>query len=96
MHRAWHRVELGVVNASGLAEPAGRGRELVPDPIEIDALAPRHEPLHIRTAKAEVPEQRIFQDFFPWPNAGQRRIDENKSRGPLGILRGKSVADHRE
>jgi hypothetical protein len=41
-----------------------------------------------------VPEQGIFEDFFPRPDAGHRRIDQNKARDALGILRGKSIADH--
>jgi len=44
--------------------------------------------------EAEVPEQRIFQDFFPRSNAGQRRIQQSKSRYAVGMLRRESVANH--
>jgi hypothetical protein len=41
-----------------------------------------------------VPEQRVFEDLLPRPDAGQRCVDENEPRDAVGILRGKSIADH--
>src|SRR5262245_2163883 len=49
MHGAQH----GVHNdCSVFAEPAGRGRELFPETVEINAFATGDEALHVRTAKA--------------------------------------------
>ena len=80
MHGAGQGVELGVVLARGLRE-CGRGRrKLVPEAVEIDALAPRDQPLHVRSAEAEVPEQRVLQDFLPRTDAGQRRVDQDEAR----------------
>ena len=94
MHRARHRVELGIVRARRFAE-ARRGRgKLVPEAIEIDALAACHQPLHVRPAEAEVPEQRVLEDLLPRPDAWHRRIDQDEARDSLGILRGKGIADH--
>src|SRR5262249_52936196 len=52
MHGARHGVETRVMIASVFAEPAGRGRELVPETVEINALAPGDETLHVRAAEA--------------------------------------------
>src|SRR5262245_39711936 len=94
MHRARQRVEFGVVLAGGFAEAAGRGRKFVPEAIEVDALATGDQPLHVRAAKAEVPKQGILEDFFPWPDAWERRVDQDEARNALRKLRGESVPHH--
>ena len=85
MHRAGQRVELRVVPPRRFAEAIGRGRELVPEAVEVDALAAGDEPLHVGPAEAEVPEQRVLQDLFPRPDAGHRRVDQHQPPHPLGI-----------
>src|SRR5215470_3884372 len=94
MHGARKGVELGVVLACSLAEPARSGRKLVPEAIEIDALTSRDQALHVGPAKTEMPEQRVFKDLLPWPDAGERRVDESKARDTGGILSGQRIADH--
>src|SRR5215470_2181212 len=70
VHGARQRVELRIVIACGFTEPARVRGELVPEAIEIDALAPRDQPLHVRTAKAEMPQQWIPQDLLPGADPG--------------------------
>src|SRR5262245_61942749 len=94
MHRARQRVELGVVLARRFAETRRCRRELVPEPVEIDALATLDQSFHVRPAKAEMPEQRIFEDFIPWPDAGQWCIDQDEARHAAWILRRKGIPDH--
>src|SRR5262245_40042515 len=94
MHCAWHRVEFRVVGAGRFAESSRVRSKLIPEAVEIDALPARHQPLHVWSAEAKVPEQRVFEDLLPWPNAGQRSINENEPRDPIRILRSKRVADH--
>src|SRR5262245_15534761 len=94
MHSALHGVPTRITIASVFAEPAGRGRELVPETVEINAFAAGDEALHVRTAKAKMPEQRVFEDFFPWSDTGQRRVNQSKPCDALWMLRGKRIADH--
>src|SRR5438045_9736670 len=94
MHGPWLRIELGVMLARGFSESGRIGGELVPRSIEVDALAAGDESLHIRAAKAEMPEERVFEDFLPWSDARQRRIHQNKPRDPAWVLRCEGIADH--
>ena len=68
MHGARTRVQLRVMPPSRLAETARSGGELVPKPVEVNPFASRDEPLHIRTAEAEMPEQRVLENVLPWAN----------------------------
>src|SRR5262249_54205819 len=94
MHGARHGVQTRVMISSVFAEPAGRGRELVPETVEINAFAPGDEALHVRTAEAKMPEQRVFEGFFPWSDARQRRVNQSKQCDALRMQRGKRIADH--
>src|SRR5215467_7486862 len=94
MHGTWQCVELGVVLACGFAVPAGSGRKFVPEAIEVDALTPGDEALHVRASETEVPEQGVLEDLFPWPDARERRVDERKAHDTCGMQRGKGIADH--
>ena len=94
MHRAWPRVELGIVASRRLIDRFRIGRQLVPEPIEVDALASFHQPVDVGPAEIEMPQQRALQDFVPWPDAGQRRIDDDPFGDAVGILRGERIADH--
>src|SRR5262245_10745801 len=51
MHRTWKRIESRIVLACRFTEAIGRGGELVPEPIEIDALTPGNKPLHVRPSE---------------------------------------------
>src|SRR5262245_61689710 len=88
MHGARQRVKFGIVFTRGFAEPAGRGREFIPEAIEIDALTASHQAFHVRAAESEVPKQRVLQNFFPWTDAGERRggTPSSPHRGP-GLTR---------
>jgi hypothetical protein len=78
----------------GFAEARRCRRELVPEPIEVDALATFDQPFHVGPAKAEVPEQRVLEDLLPWPDAGQGGVDQNEARHAAWVLRRKRIADH--
>src|SRR5262245_7995860 len=54
MHGALHGVQTRIMIASVFAEPAGRGRKLVPEMVEINAFAAGDEALHVQTAKAKM------------------------------------------
>ena len=90
MHGARQGVQLRVVLARGLAEPRrGRG-ELVPEAIEIDALAARDQPLHVGPAEAEMPEQRVLENLFPRADAGNRRVDQHEAATRSGYCAAKA------
>ena len=70
------------------------GGQFVIESIEINAFPPRHQPLLVRTAEVEMPEQRALFDLVPIADARQRRIDHHPFGDPRRILRGERIADH--
>jgi hypothetical protein len=70
------------------------GRQLVPEAVEIDALAALYQPLHVGTAEIEMPEQGAFQNLVPRSDAGQWGIHDRPARDPCRILGGEGVAHH--
>jgi hypothetical protein len=54
VHRARERVELGVVLARRVVDRLRIGRELVPEPVEVDALAARDQPLDIGASESAL------------------------------------------
>src|SRR3954467_13092062 len=70
MHRARAGIEFGVVFACRFREMLRGRRELIPEPVEVDALATFDQPLHVGTAEAKMPEQRTLQNFIPWTDTG--------------------------
>ena len=94
VHRARQRVQLGVMLTRGLGEAAGRRGKLVPEAVEVDALAARDEALHVGPAEPEVPQQRVLQDLLPRADPRHRSVDQNEARHPLRVLHGEGVADH--
>jgi hypothetical protein len=70
------------------------GGELVPKAVEINALATRHQALHVGPAEAEMPEQRILQNFVPWPYAGHWRIHHHEARGAILVCYGEGEGHH--
>ena len=69
-------------------------RELIPEAVEIDALATGDEPLHVRPAKAEVPQQRVLENLFPWPDSGHGRINQDEAPDTIRMLHGEGEANH--
>jgi len=43
--------------------------------------------------KRKMPEQQVFEDFFPWSDTGQRRVNQSKPCDVLRMLRGKRIAN---
>src|SRR5215218_5832466 len=94
MHRAGKGIELCIVLSRGLSEPARRGRKLIPEPVEVDPLAPSNEALHVRPAEAEVPKQRVLEDLLPGSYARKGRINQHEPRDAIAMLCRKSETDH--
>ena len=94
VHVARPRVERGVMLARRLVDRLRIGRQLVVEAVEIDALAALDQPVDVRPAEIEMPQQRAFEDLVPRPDAGQRRVDHHPFGDAVGILRGERVADH--
>ncbi len=69
-------------------------RELIPEAVEVDALAPGHEPLLVRAVKIEMPGLRVAELRRPIADARQGRIDDDPARDAGGILRRQRIADH--
>ena len=64
-HRARPRIELRRNGPAFPRRSCGVAGELVPEAVEIDALASRDEPLGIRTAEGEMPEQGMAHEVIP-------------------------------
>src|SRR5271170_827209 len=58
---------------------AGAGTEVVPDAVEIDALAALHEAFFIDAPKGEVPEAVVFDDVVPWCDAGEGSVHDDEA-----------------
>ena len=56
---------IGAVYAGLLAKPARVGRELVPEPIEVNSLPSGDEPFGVRTLEGEMPEGAAANDLVP-------------------------------
>src|SRR4030095_10709748 len=93
-HRAGQRIQLSVVHACRLTEPAGVCRELVPEAIKVDTLATCDQPLHVRTAEAEVPQHRVLENLFPWADSRNRRVDKHETLHTFRMKRSKGKPDH--
>src|SRR5438128_2475141 len=81
------RVELRIVPAGSFVELLRIGRELVPEAVQVDALATGHQALHVRPAEAEVPEQGVLEDLLPRPDAGDGCIDQHEAPDAVAVLR---------
>ena len=63
-------IQSGVVLAGFFINPFGICRQFIVETIKIDSLASLHQPLLIRTAKIEMPQQRAADDVVPIADAG--------------------------
>lgn len=65
----------GVVSlaAGAFGETRRSGGELVPEAVQVDALAASHQTLHVRAPEAKVPQQGSLQDLIPGADAGHGR-----------------------
>ena len=66
----------------------GIAGEVIPDAIEVDALAAGYEALGVRAVEVEVPERGRDDDLVPRADAGDRRSMTTS----LGSLSGKCAA----
>ena len=80
--------------ARHLGEAARRRGELVPEAIEIDALAAGDEALHVRPTESKVPQQRILENLVPGAHPRQGSIDQDEPSDPLRMLHGEGIAHH--
>jgi hypothetical protein len=94
VHRAGARIQSRVMLARGFGEFLRVRRELVPDPVEVDALAALYQAFLIRPPEGEVPEGVAPGDLLPGPDAWERRVDDDEPLDPPGVLRGERVAHH--
>src|SRR5277367_1399785 len=94
MHGAGQRIEPRVMLPRRFRKFGWVGREFVPETVEIDAFATFDESLHVRAAKAEMPEERIFQYLFPRSYAWHRRIDRHEAPHLLRMECCKRETDH--
>src|SRR6202030_1285649 len=68
--------------------------ELVPEPVQVDALASLHEALHVGTAEAEMPDEWTLHDFIPRSDARNRCVEQDEFRDAIRMRRGIREADH--
>src|SRR5437764_7478860 len=92
MHSTGLRIQPSVVFAGAFAEYLGISRKLVPEAIEINALASGNQPLHVGATKPEMPQKRVLEYFFPRPDTRQRRVHKDEAGDPVRILRGEGVS----
>ena len=72
----------------------GVRKKLVPEAVEIDAFASGDQPLHIRAAEAEMPQERALQYFLPRSDPRQRCVHQGEPGYPVRVLGGERVSDH--
>ena len=80
--------------ARGLAEGLRVGGKLVPEAVEVDAFASGDQPLHVRAAEAEMPQEWALEYLLPRADPRQRRVHQDEPGYPVRVLRGERVSDH--
>ena len=94
-HRSGLGVLRGVELSRGLFGLGGwGGAEVVPDAVEVDALATLDETLFVGAPVGEVPEAVVFDDFVPGWDAGDRGVHDDESLDFIGVECGVGVGDH--
>jgi hypothetical protein len=92
--RARPSIERGVVLAVRLVEVLRIERELVPEPVEIDAFATGNQTLHVGATEAKLPHTRVLNNLFPGPNSRKWCINWHESSHSIGGCGGEGVANH--
>src|SRR5260370_28204491 len=82
-----HGSGLGVLGGVELSRDViglgGRGAEVVPDAVEVDALAALHETLLVEAPEGEVPEAVVPGDVVPAGGGGPGCVHDPQAFGPL-------------
>src|SRR5437899_6002682 len=94
MHRAGPGVDRGVVAAGRFVDLRRVAGELVPEAVEVDALAAGNQALGIRAAEVEVPQRGHAHDLVPRWDAGYRRIYHDQAACLVGIARRVGISYH--
>src|SRR5882724_5919904 len=87
-------IEFRIVRARGLVELCRVCGKVIPEAIEIDALTARDQPLHVDSAKPEMPQQRAFQNIIPRPNPRDGSVHHHELCSALRIPLSKCKSDH--
>src|SRR5438445_9994261 len=69
-------------------------REIVPDSVEIDALATCDKPLCVGTVEVEMPDARIQENRVPRLDAGNGRVHHHQTVNLVRVGRSVGVSDH--
>ena len=93
-HRPRLRIQRGIVGPSGLVDLGRIGRKLVPETIEKNPLPALHQPLGVRAAKREMPEEGIAQQFVPRIDTRNRRVHQHQPIHLVPISCGVGVHHH--
>jgi len=70
------------------------GREIVPEVLQVDALAPRHERQRDLAVEMKVPEIPQEPHVLPVADSRQEGIHQHDTLGSFRILRGKGISHH--
>src|SRR5215469_14703842 len=93
-----HSAGLGVGRckevSGGFIRLAAVAREVIPDTVEIDALAASDKPLCVGAVKMEMPDAGIEQDFIPRLNSGDRSVHYDEAFDFIGIKGSVGVTHH--
>lgn len=84
----------GVELSRGFVGLGGAGAEVVPDAVEVDALAALYEAVFVGTPEGEVPEPVVFDDVVPGRDAGEGRVHDDEAVDLVGVEGGIGVGDH--
>ncbi len=84
----------GVKGAGGFVGLPGVAGEVVPDAVEVDALAAGDEAVLVRALEREVPEAMVLDDVVPRGNAGDGSVHDDEALDLVGIEGGVGVRDH--
>src|SRR5258706_9732613 len=94
MHRPRPRVDRGVVRARRFVDPRRICRKLVPEAIEVDALASLDQSLGVRSSEIEVPGAFAVRNRVPRLDAREWGIHQHQTFNLVGVLRGVGVRNH--
>src|SRR2546428_679102 len=94
-HSTWTPISRRVSRAIGLGQRLiFISSEIIPEVLEIDALAPAHQCLWSRTVESEMPDSGVVIYGFPSGNAGEKGIHQDELFSFRGKLRSIRVSNH--